>query len=75
MMLSSEFLFLLIVLFIGFSLVVYSNIINEGFQSGMPGVRCGVDLPTCRVGLQCMNGFCGSPQYPPLLKNELPVYP
>jgi hypothetical protein len=74
-MLSSEFLFLLIVLFIGFSLVVYSNIINEGFQSGMPGVRCGVDLPTCRFGLQCMNGFCGSPQQPPLLKNELPVYP
>jgi len=74
-MLSSEFIFLLIVLFAGFFLVIYPDIMNEGFKSGMPGVRCGVDLPTCNVGLQCMNGFCGSPSQPPLLNNQLPVYP
>ena len=47
----------------------------EGFTSGMPGVRCGVDLPTCNTGLQCFNGFCNSPVKPSLLANQLPVYP
>jgi len=74
-MLSSEFIFLLIVLFVGFVLIVYPDIIKEGFKSGMPGVRCGVDLPTCSVGLQCLNGFCNYPKQPALLNNELPVYP
>ena len=74
-MISSEFVFLLIVLFLGFALFVYPNIMNEGFTAGMPGVRCGVDLPTCKVGLQCMNGFCNYPMQPTLSKNELPVYP
>lgn len=74
-MISSEVLFLLLVLFLGFVLCIYPNIINDGFTGGTPGVRCGVDLPTCKVGLQCMNGFCNYPMKPTLLKNELPVYP
>uniref|UniRef100_A0A6C0ANW8 Uncharacterized protein n=1 Tax=viral metagenome TaxID=1070528 RepID=A0A6C0ANW8_9ZZZZ len=74
-MLSSEFVFLLIVLCIGFLLIVYPNILKEGFEAGMSGVRCGIDLPTCNVGLQCMNGFCGSPMKPYLMANQLPVYP
>jgi len=48
---------------------------REGFQAGMPGRRCGVDLPTCPPGTQCMNGFCETPKAPALPKNELPVYP
>lgn len=53
---------------------------KEGFMfgqppAGQPGVRCGVDLPECSSGLACMNGFCRAPQAPPLLDNELPVYP
>jgi len=48
---------------------------SEGFTVGMPGVRCGVDLPTCKEGLQCFNGFCSSPVKPALLANQLPVYP
>ena len=47
----------------------------EGFQAGLPGIRCGVDLNTCSSGTQCLNGFCGNPTTPPLLKNQLPVYP
>lgn len=70
----SEFVFLLLVLLFGYVLIVGPSL-NEGFQAGMPGVRCGVDLPTCQYGLQCVNGFCGSPKQPSLPSNELPVYP
>lgn len=59
---------------LGFALLYASNDM-EGFRAGTPGVRCGVDLPICNFGLQCVNGFCGSPSAPPLLKNQLPVYP
>jgi hypothetical protein len=49
---------------------------REGFlQPGKPGVRCGVDLPTCSVGTQCLNGFCATTEMPPVIPNELPVYP
>ena len=53
---------------------------KEGFMfgqppAGKPGVRCGVDLPGCSTGLACMNGFCRVPHAPPLLNNELRVYP
>jgi len=47
----------------------------EGFTAGHPGVRCGVGLPTCVPGTQCINGFCAKPDIPPLPANELPVYP
>ena len=49
----------------------------EGFlaSAGQPAVRCGVDLPTCAVGTQCINGFCGVPKPSNLPANELPVYP
>jgi hypothetical protein len=50
---------------------------REGFVNvpGNPGVRCGVDLPTCAVGTQCMNGFCVNSKMPKLTSNQLPVYP
>jgi hypothetical protein len=68
-------LFLVLFILVGLKLFVFPYYTGEGFQSGMPGVRCGVDLPICRVGLQCMNGFCSSPSQPLLLQNQLPVYP
>jgi hypothetical protein len=71
---SCEIVFLLLVLLIGFFLIVVPSL-KEGFQAGMPGVRCGVDLPTCDLGLQCINGFCNTAKQPELLPNELPVYP
>ena len=48
---------------------------SEGFQAGMPGIRCGVDLPGCSNTKECLNGFCSSTNKPALLANELPVYP
>ena len=70
-----EIIFLVIVLVAGFFLFIYPAYFDEGFTSGMSGIRCGVDLPICPPGLQCMNGFCGSSSQPPLLQNQLPVYP
>ena len=65
---------LILAIGIGLVLVGMSGF-REGFKAGMPGIRCGVDLPTCSVGLQCLNGFCEKPSAPALPKNELPVYP
>lgn len=50
---------------------------GEGFVNvqGTPGVRCGVDLPICAPGTQCMNGFCVNYRMPRLIPNELPVLP
>jgi len=63
-------------LVIGLGLVLLGlSKFREGFKAGMPGIRCGVDLPTCNPGLQCMNGFCETPSVPSLPRNELPVYP
>jgi hypothetical protein len=65
-----------IILVIGIGLVLVGmSGFREGFKAGMPGIRCGVDLPTCSTGLQCMNSFCENPSVPALPKNELPVYP
>ena len=49
--------------------------LREGFQAGKPGVRCGVDLPSCSGGTYCMNGFCQGTAPPTLPPNDLPVYP
>ena len=49
--------------------------IHEGFKAGEAGIRCGVDLPTCAGGTQCLNGFCQRMDIPPLQTNQLPVYP
>ena len=65
---------IILVIGLGLLLVGMSGF-REGFKAGMPGFRCGVDLPTCPTGLQCMNGFCESPRAPELGRNELPVYP
>jgi len=65
---------ILLVIGIGVVLLGVSGF-QEGFQTGLPGRRCGLDLPTCPPGLQCMNGFCETPSMPALLKNQLPVYP
>lgn len=64
---------------VGAILAVFMGI-NERFEGfvnvpGTPGTRCGVDLPTCPVGTQCMNGFCVNSQMPKLTPNQLPVYP
>jgi hypothetical protein len=47
----------------------------EGFQAGLPAIRCGTDLHTCSSGTQCLNGFCGNTNKPALLANQLPVFP
>lgn len=65
---------IVLVLGLGLLLVGLSGF-REGFKAGMPGIRCGVDLPTCSFGFQCMNGFCEKPSLPILPKNQLPVYP
>jgi hypothetical protein len=54
---------------------LHAKIMREGFKAGEAGVRCGVDLPTCSVGSQCLNGFCQRIVQPVLPANELPVYP
>ena len=61
-------------------IIGHAAFIKEGFSAGgpyagEPGIRCGVDLPTCAPGTACMNGFCQRPQKPDLPSNELPVYP
>ena len=53
----------------------HAAFLKEGFSAGEPGIRCGVDLPSCAPGTACMNGFCQRPQKPELPSNELPVYP
>jgi hypothetical protein len=70
----SHYALIILVIGIGLVLLGFSGY-REGFKAGMPGIRCGVDLPTCSLGFQCMNGFCEKPSVPALGKNELPVYP
>jgi hypothetical protein len=48
---------------------------REGFAAGEPGIRCGVDMPSCTPGTVCMNGFCQRPKKPSLPDNELPICP
>jgi len=49
---------------------------NEGFTSGSPYMRCGVDLPPCPFPTRCMNGICGDPEQRQLHdRNPLPVLP
>jgi hypothetical protein len=67
-----------VVLFFGFVLLITAIVLyynSEGFQAGMPEIRCGVDLPGCSNTKQCLNGFCSSTNKPALLANQLPVYP
>ena len=56
-------------------LLGHAFIMREGFQAGLAGVRCGVDLATCSVGTKCLNGFCQNTDVPRLPANDLPVYP
>jgi hypothetical protein len=62
-----------ILLIIAIAIAFFYN--SEGFQAGMAGIRCGVDLPGCSSSKQCLNGFCSSTNKPALLANQLPVYP
>jgi hypothetical protein len=64
---------ILCVVLIIFALFAVSR--YEGFQAGMPGIRCGKDLNSCSSGKQCINGFCGKTDKPQLLANQLPVFP
>lgn len=74
---------LLCIFVIGFGALIAGAIglferytVREGFlQPGTPGVRCGVDLPTCSMGKQCLNGFCSAVDTAHLPPNELRVYP
>ena len=53
-------------------------LVREGFQGfGIPGVRCGVDLPPCNFPMRCINGFCcDSTKTQQLIdRNPLPVLP
>jgi len=53
-------------------------LVREGFQGfGIPGVRCGVDLPPCNFPMRCINGFCcDSTKTQQLIdRNPLPVIP
>ena len=54
-------LFYIFAIGVGAILLGLSGFHFEGFQAGMPGKRCGVDLPSCAEGTTCMNGFCQSP--------------
>jgi hypothetical protein len=67
----------LFILIVGVAAILLANagFGKEGFKAGMPGIRCGVDLPTCAVGTQCVNGFCENTNPPTLPRNVLPVYP
>jgi hypothetical protein len=53
----------------------YNNI--DGFIDGFVDTkRCGVDLPSCPVGLRCMNGYCKSDIAPVLPHfSDLPLTP
>ena len=53
----------------------YNNI--DGFIDGfVDAKRCGVDLPSCPVGLRCMNGYCKSDITPVLPHfSDLPLTP
>ena len=47
----------------------------EGFVP-IDGPRCGVNLPPCEFGYQCMNGYCGKATPPRLPeKSDLPIFP
>ena len=51
------------------------NPLLESFE-GSANSQCGVDLPPCDFGLQCINGYCKTtrlPAFPSL--NDLPVLP
>ena len=63
---------------LGAILMGYMGLVErEGFLNaqGTPAIRCGVDLPTCAVGTQCLNGFCSGTAKPALLANQLAVFP
>ena len=53
------------------------RVTREGFVNarGVMAIPCGVDLPTCALGTQCMNGFCSNYERPTVTPNELPVFP
>lgn len=73
---DSNILFALIIIIIGSALCVwYGSRVKEGFE-GELGSMCGVDLPSCKFGTRCINGYCkteNSPSLPPY--SELNVEP
>ena len=63
---------------VGALIMGYTGLVErEGFLNarGTPAVRCGIDLPTCALGMKCVNGFCSGTALPALLVNQLPVLP
>ena len=68
----------LLIIGLGAIVMGYMGLVErEGFLNarGTPAIRCGVNLPTCTVGSQCINGFCSGTAKPSLLANQLPVLP
>lgn len=67
-----------VILLIGSALCVwYGTTTNyaEGFQ-GELGSMCGVDLPTCKFGTRCINGYCKTSNIPALpAYSEMKVEP
>ncbi|NDG31972.1 hypothetical protein EB118_18100 [bacterium] len=60
--------------------LIYPNTSQqEGFMPTtviLSNRRCGVDLPSCLEGEQCINGYCASTVPPKLLDvTDLPVRP
>lgn len=73
----TQMMLCLFIIGVGAIVMAYTGLVErEGFLNapGTPAVRCGVDLPTCVVGTQCVNGFCSGTAAPALLANQLPVF-
>jgi hypothetical protein len=64
-------------LIVGTAAILFAHAfnLNEGFNAGQPGIRCGLHLPSCSGGTYCINGFCQTTDTPALPANELSVYP
>jgi hypothetical protein len=73
---DTNIVFAFIILILGSALCVwYGNKTMEGFE-GELGSMCGVDLPTCKFGTRCINGYCKTENSPTLpAYSELKVEP
>ena len=68
--------YILVVLFVIISLIIYKVYKTSVVDGFVDEGRCGVDLPSCASGLRCINGYCKSDvaAHLPLL-SDLPMMP
>ena len=79
---------LLLVLFISINFKIETvplplPLIKSGFVGGMfelkkedtPNLKCGVDLPSCKNNMRCVNGFCRTEDIPSLKETGLNIVP